>query len=78
MVSLFSLPAAPALYSNSPCLPPLASVSSHNGVALAVDMAQWRDALLVASGGSDYRLNVYCVKKGELALLWREENAHNG
>lgn len=41
-------------------------------------MTQWRGTLLVASGGSDYRLNVYCVKKGELALLWREENAHNG
>lgn len=34
--------------------------------------------MLVATGGSDYRVNVFEMKDGELGLLWCEDDAHGG
>ncbi|KAK8826799.1 hypothetical protein WA556_004388 [Blastocystis sp. ATCC 50177/Nand II] len=77
-VDVYTLPSHPVLPSHLISSLPLATHSAHIGAALAVAAATVNGRVLVATGGSDYRVNVFALEGGELELLWCEEDAHNG
>lgn len=75
---MYTLPSHPVIPSHLISSLPLATHSAHIGAALAVAAATVNGRVLVATGGSDYRVNVFALEGGELELLWCEEDAHNG
>ena len=77
-VEVYSLPTHPILPSQLITSSPFISLSVHTGASLAVDMITIHGRMLVATGGSDYRVNVFEMKDGELELLWCEDDAHGG
>ena len=59
-------------------LAPLSSVNDHDGSVLCVAFSHSPNDVLLASGGTDYALNVYSVRDGVLRRRWKESEAHNG
>ena len=59
-------------------LAPLSSVNDHEGSVLCVAFSHSPNDVLLASGGTDYALNVYSVRDSVLRRRWKESEAHNG
>lgn len=60
-------------------LAPFAEIAEHDGRILALAVQEVDDSsFMVATGGSDYTLNVYQVKEHSVSKLWSQMNAHYG
>lgn len=60
-------------------LAPFAQIAEHDGGILALAVQEVNDSsFFVATGGSDYTLNVYQVKEHSISKQWSQRNAHYG